>query len=173
MSYGSSTGRTGNSKTFPSGLCSPFWPSHSVCCTWFSPWFNMLLTTAFIAPRNNFPEDSSNPPYKFHLAPAEESHPSSNKKSSSSSSSVAKLQSSHRSSASSPSTAKLQPSSRYNYHSNNTSNPHSPGLNNWQSNRSSNRLSSDSYIDGPSNGSSNPHSPWLDPWHINGTIWEG
>jgi hypothetical protein len=132
----------------------------------------MLLTTAFIAPRNNFPEDSSNPPYKFHLAPAEESHPFSDKKLSSSSS-VAELQSSHRSSALSPSAAESQPSSWYNYHSNDTSNPHSPGLNNWQSNRSSDRLSSDGYIDGPSNGSSNPHSPGLDPWQSNGTIWEG
>ncbi len=37
--YGSSTWRTGNSKMFLSGLCSPFRPSHSVCCTWFSHWF--------------------------------------------------------------------------------------------------------------------------------------
>jgi hypothetical protein len=123
-------------------------------------------------PQINFPEDSGNSPYQFHLAPAEESHPSSVKKWSSSSS-MAKSQSSHRSSALSPFAAKLQPSSRYNYHSNDTSNPHFPGLDNWQINRLSNRLSSDSYINRPSNDLSNPHSPGLDPWQSNGTIREG
>ncbi len=123
-------------------------------------------------PKINFPEDSGNPLYEFHLGPAAESHPSSDEKLSSSSS-MAESQSSHHSLASSPSAAKLQPSSRYNYRSNDTSNPHSPGLDNWQSNRSSNMLSSDSYINGPSNNSSNPHSPGIDPWQSNGTIGEG
>jgi hypothetical protein len=112
-------------------------------------------------PQINFPEDSGNPPYKFHLAPPAKSHPSSDAKLSSSSL-VAELQSSHHSLASSSSAAKLQPSSRYNYHNINTSNPHSPGLDNWQSNRSSDR-SSDSYIDRPSDNSSDLTPPGLIP----------
>jgi hypothetical protein len=40
----------GNSKTLPSGLCSSFQPSHSVCHTRFLHWFKLMLTTAFIAP---------------------------------------------------------------------------------------------------------------------------
>jgi hypothetical protein len=51
VSYGSSTQWTGNFEMFPSGLCSPFRPSHSMCHTRFSPWFNLPFTTAFIAPR--------------------------------------------------------------------------------------------------------------------------
>ncbi len=49
MSYKSSTWRTGNSKTLPLGLCSSFWPSHSVFYTRFLHWSKLLLMTAFIA----------------------------------------------------------------------------------------------------------------------------
>ncbi len=119
-------------------------------------------------PLINYPEDSGNPPYKFHLESAAESQPSSNAKLSSSSS-VAELQSSRRSLASS--VAKLQLSTWYNSHSNNSSNPHSPGLvDNWQSNRSSNWL--DSYINGPSDNLSHPHSPGLGSWQCDGTNYE-
>jgi hypothetical protein len=114
----------------------------------------LVLTLVQIAVHNciycpliTYPEDSGNPPYKFHLESAAESQPSSNAKLPSFSS-VAESQASRRSSALSPS-VELQPSSRYNYHSDNTSNPHSPRLDNWRSDRSSNRLSSNSYIDGP------------------------
>ncbi len=48
MSYESLTWRMGKSKTFPSWLCVPFLPSHSVCCTRLSHWFN--FTTVYIAP---------------------------------------------------------------------------------------------------------------------------
>ncbi len=51
VSYGSLNRQTGNSKTFPLGLCLPFLPSHSVCCTQLSPQFNSPFTTAYIAPR--------------------------------------------------------------------------------------------------------------------------
>ncbi len=112
-------------------------------------------------PLTNYPEDSGNPPYGFHLKSAAESKPSSNVMLSSSSS-VAKLQSSRCSLISSE--AKLQLSAH-------SSNPHSPRLNDWQSNRSSNW--SDSYINGPSNNSSNPHSPGLGSWQSNGTDGEG
>ncbi len=46
--YESSTRWTGNSETFPSGLCSPFPPSHSVCHTCLSHWLN--FTTVFVTP---------------------------------------------------------------------------------------------------------------------------
>jgi hypothetical protein len=52
VSYRSSTWRTRISETFPSELCSPFLPPHSVCCTQFSYWFNLLLMTVFIAFRS-------------------------------------------------------------------------------------------------------------------------
>ncbi len=45
--YESSTWRMGNSETFPSGLCLPFLPSHSVHCTRLSHWFN--FTTVYVA----------------------------------------------------------------------------------------------------------------------------
>jgi hypothetical protein len=122
-------------------------------------------------PLINYPEDSGNPPYEFHLESAADCQPSSDAKLSTSSS-VAKSQSSCHSLASSPS-AESQPSSHYNYPSNDTSNPHSPRLDNWQSNRSSDRSSSDSYINGPANNLINPHSPGLDPWQSNGTVREG
>jgi hypothetical protein len=121
-------------------------------------------------PLINYPEDSGNLPYEFHLESATESQPSSNVKLSSSPS-VAELQSSRRSSALSSSVAGLQLSSRYNSCSDNSSNRHSPGLDNWQSDRSSD-WSLDSYIGGPSNNSSNLHSPGLNPWQSNGTIGE-
>ncbi len=38
----------GNSEMFPSGLCLPFLPSHSVCHTRLSHWFN--FTTVYVAP---------------------------------------------------------------------------------------------------------------------------
>jgi hypothetical protein len=107
-------------------------------------------------PLINYPEDSGNPPFKFHIESAAESQLSSNAKLCSSSS-VAESQSSRRSSASS--VAESQLSAQYNSCSGNISNPHSPGLDNWQSNRSSDW--SDSYIDGPSNNLSYPHSPGL------------
>jgi hypothetical protein len=119
-------------------------------------------------PLITYPEDSGNPPYKFHLESAAESQPSSNTKLSSSSS-VAKSQSSCRSLTSS--VAELQLFARYNGCRDNSSNPHSPGLNNWQRNRSSNRL--DSYINSPSDNTSNPHSPGLGSWHSNRTDGEG
>jgi hypothetical protein len=42
----------GEPETFLLGLCLPFQPSHSVCHTRISPWFNLPFTTAFIAPRS-------------------------------------------------------------------------------------------------------------------------
>jgi hypothetical protein len=48
VSYESSTWRTGNSKTFPSGPCLPFLPSHSVCRTLLAHWLN--FTTEYVAP---------------------------------------------------------------------------------------------------------------------------
>ncbi len=48
VSYQSSTWQTGNLETFPSGLCLPFLPSHSVCCTHLIRWLN--FTTVFVAP---------------------------------------------------------------------------------------------------------------------------
>jgi hypothetical protein len=47
------TWRTGNCKMFPSGLCSPCRFSKYMCHTQSSPWFNLLTTTAFIAPRQS------------------------------------------------------------------------------------------------------------------------
>jgi hypothetical protein len=122
-------------------------------------------------PLINYPEDSGNPPYKFHLESTTESHSSSNAKLSSSPF-MAESQPSRRSLALSSSGAKLQLSSWYNSRSNNSSNPYSPGLDNWRSNRSSD-WSLDSYINGPSNDLSDPRSPGLDPWHSNGTLSEG
>ncbi len=119
-------------------------------------------------PLINYPEDSGNPPYKFHLESAAESQPSSKAKLSSSSS-VAKSQSSCCSLTSS--VAKSQLSAWYNGCSDDNSNPHSPGLDNWQSDRSSNQM--DSYINGSSNDMSNPHSPGLNSWQSNGTNSEG
>jgi hypothetical protein len=49
VSYRSSTRQTENSKMIPLGLCLPFRPSHSVCCTQLSPWFNLPFTTTYIA----------------------------------------------------------------------------------------------------------------------------
>ncbi len=122
-------------------------------------------------PLINYPKDSGNLLYKFQLAPAAESQPSSKAKLSSSFS-VAELQSNRRSSASSSSVAKLLLSSRYNSCSNNSSNPHSPGLDNWQSNKSSN-WSLDSYVGGPSKDLSHPHSPGLDPWQSDRSVKDG
>ncbi len=48
MSYESLTLQIGNFETFPSGLCSPFLPSHFVCCTHLTHWLN--FTTVFVAP---------------------------------------------------------------------------------------------------------------------------
>jgi hypothetical protein len=121
-------------------------------------------------PQINYPVDSSNPPYGFHLKSTAENQPSSNAELSSSSS-VAESQSSRHSLALSSSMAKLQLSRWYNSCSNNSSNLHSPGLDNWQSNRSSNQ-SSDFYIDRPSDNLSHPHSPGLDPWQSNGSFRE-
>ncbi len=152
------------------GLCSPFRPSYSVCRTPL-----ILVQLAFhdclYCPLINYPKDSGNPLYKFQLAPAAESQPSSETKLSSSSS-AAESQSSCRSLASSSSVAKLLLSSRYNSCSNNSSNPHSPGLDNWRSNKSSN-WSLDSYVGGPSKDLSHPHSPGLDPWQSNRFVREG
>jgi hypothetical protein len=117
-------------------------------------------------PLINYPEDSSNPPYEFHLKSTAESQPSSYEKLPSSPS-VVESQSSRRSSALSSSVAKLQLSSRYNSHSNNSSNPHSPGLDNWRSNRSSN-WSSDSYIDGPAMTQATLTPPGLIPGRVTG-----
>jgi hypothetical protein len=38
----------GNSERFPSGICLPFLPSHSVCCTRLAHWLN--FTTVYLAP---------------------------------------------------------------------------------------------------------------------------
>jgi hypothetical protein len=46
--YESLTWRTGNCEMFPSGLCLPFLPAHSMCCTRLSNWFNFM--TVYIAP---------------------------------------------------------------------------------------------------------------------------
>ncbi len=64
----------GNSETFPSGLCLPFLPSHSMCRTRFSHWFNfatvyidlllIILKTAAIHPTSSIlsPLQKASPP---------------------------------------------------------------------------------------------------------------
>jgi hypothetical protein len=81
VSYGSSTWRTGNSETFPVGLCSPFQPSHSVCSSRLSPRLNLPFTTAYIAPllitlktAAIHPTSSILPPQQKASPPATRSH---------------------------------------------------------------------------------------------------
>jgi hypothetical protein len=73
--YGSSTWWTGNSGTFPLGLYSPFRPSHSMCRTWFSHWFKLLLRTAFIAPSSIILKTAAIYPMSSILSPPQKASP--------------------------------------------------------------------------------------------------
>ncbi len=65
----------GNSKMLPLGLCSSFWPSHSMCCTWFLHWFKLLLTTAFIAPSSIILKTVVIHPMRSILSPPQKASP--------------------------------------------------------------------------------------------------
>jgi hypothetical protein len=60
---------------FPLALCSPFWPSHSMCHTWFSHWFNLLPTTAFIAPSSIFLKTAAIHPTSAISSPPQKASP--------------------------------------------------------------------------------------------------
>jgi hypothetical protein len=160
VSYESLTRRTRNSETFPSGLCLPFLPSHSVCRTYLSHWFN--FTTVYIAPVLITLKTAAIHPTRSISSPQQKVSPPATQ----SCLLPPPWLSCSQAAAARPLFGQVAALRPVNPRSNNSSYPHSPGLHNWQSNRSSDQ--SVTYIYGPSGNLSNPHSPGLGSWQSDG-----
>ncbi len=172
VSYGSLNWQTGNSEMFPWGLCLPFQPSHSVCCTRLSPWFNLPVTTAYIVPKSITLKTAAIHPMSSILSLPQKTSPPVTQSCLLPPPWLSRSQAAAAKPRPPPLTSRGIPAGT-------TPGAMTPatftplGLTTGKATGQAIGHQPDSYIDGPSNDLSNPHSPGLDPWQSNGSIGEG